>query len=93
MIYCFEVTKLDAAGRPPHESIAYFERCLNALRNQSPKAPVFVLIQKMDLVNSTRRQADFDTWVGHVRAAAGDTPFIAFGTSIYEDTLYRVRLV
>jgi Ras-related GTP-binding protein A/B len=92
LIYCFEVTKLDASGRAPVETIQYFERCLQALRNQSPRAPVFVLIQKMDLVNPARRQADFDLWVDQVKNAAGDTPFTAFGTSIHEDTLYRVRM-
>lgn len=91
MIYCFEVTKLDSAGRPPEDTMQYFERCLQALKNQSPKAPVFILIQKMDLVNPSRRQADFDIWVNHVKVAAGETPFSAFGTSIHEDTLYRVR--
>jgi len=91
MIYVFDVTRL-VNGRPPEMSLDYFSRCLEALDRQSPGAPVFVLIQKMDLVQSVQRQADFDTWVNGVKAAAGSRSLIAYGTSIYEDTLYRVRL-
>ena len=90
LIYVFEVTKLDSAGRPPELSIQYFSRCLKALAKRSPKAPVFVLIQKMDLIHSEKRQSEFDTWINALKQAAGDDPFVAFGTSIYEDTLYRV---
>ena len=91
MIYVFEVTKL-VNGRPPETSMDYFSRCLEALDRQSPGAPVFVLIQKMDLVQPAQRQAEFDAWITGVKAAAGDRPLTAYGTSIYEDTLYRVRL-
>jgi Ras-related GTP-binding protein A/B len=90
MIYVFEVTKL-VNGRPPETSLEYFSRCLEALDRQSPGAPVFVLIQKMDLVQPAQRQGDFDAWVNGVIAAAGPRPLTAYGTSIYEDTLYRVR--
>lgn len=88
MIYVFEVTKL-VNGRPPEMSMDYFSRCLEALDRQSPGAPVFVLIQKMDLVQPAQKQADFDAWITGVKAAAGDRPLTVYGTSIYEDTLYR----
>lgn len=90
LIYVFEVTKLDSAGRPPELSLQYFSRCLKALGKRSPQAPVFVLIQKMDLIQPEKRQSEFDMWIKALKQICGqEDAFIAFGTSIYEDTLYR----
>ncbi|KAG8808585.1 GTP-binding protein gtr1 [Serendipita sp. 399] len=89
LIYVFEVTKLDSSGRPPADSLQYFCRCLTALRAHSPQAPVFVLIQKMDLVEGSRRQSSFDSWVVALKEVTEDATWSAYGTSIYEDTLYR----
>ncbi|PVG04466.1 hypothetical protein CPB86DRAFT_722451 [Serendipita vermifera] len=90
MIYVFEVTKLEPSGRPPEISLQYFSRCLDALRRHSPNTPVFVLVQKMDLINDpTKRVNDFNAWVTGIKTAARDTPLTIFGTSIYEDSLYR----
>lgn len=91
MIFAFEVTKLDAANRPPEVTMQYYTRCVEALHRHSPNVPVIVLIQKMDLVHPDRRDADFNAWIEAIKEYSADTPFTAFGTSIYEDTLYRVR--
>ncbi|KAG8814078.1 GTP-binding protein gtr1 [Serendipita sp. 411] len=89
LIYVFEAKKLDSTGRPLADSLQYFCRCLEALQKHSPNAPVFVLIQKMDLVDNDRRQSTFDSWVTALREVAEDATWSAYGTSIYEDTLYR----
>jgi hypothetical protein len=91
MIYVFEVTKLEPSGRPPEISMRYFARCLEALQRHSPNTPVFVLVQKMDLINDPKkRKNDFNAWVTGIKTAARETPLMIFGTSIYEDSLYRV---
>jgi len=90
MIFAFEVTKMDPTRRPPDVTMQYYARCVEALHRHSPNAPIIVLIQKMDLVQAEKRQSEFKAWMDAIKECVFDTPFIAFGTSIYEDTLYRV---
>ena len=91
LIYVFEVRKLNTAEQPLPESVATFRRILDTLLNYSPESRVFILIHKMDLLNNDERPTLFRKWVDAVKAACQETPVVIFASSIYEDSLFRVR--
>ena len=91
LIYVFEVRKLNNAEQPLPESVATFRRILEALLQYSPEARIFILIHKMDLLNDDKRPIFFNKWVDTVKEACRETPVVIFASSIYEDSLFRVR--
>ena len=91
LIYVFEVRKLNSAEQPLPESVATFRRILEALLNYSPESRVFILIHKMDLLNNDERPILFRKWVDTVNEVCQKTPVVIFASSIYEDSLFRVR--
>lgn len=72
----------------------YFRRCLEALRKFSPEAQVFLLVHKMDLAGSTK-ETMFGRRKGELVKECGATApamdVTVFGTSIYDESLYKVR--
>ena len=90
LIYVFEVRKLNNAEQPLPESVATFRRVLNALLQHSPKARIFILIHKMDILNNDERPILFGKWVDTVKETCQNTPVVIFASSIYEDSLFRV---
>jgi Ras-related GTP-binding protein A/B len=91
LIYVFEVRKLNNAGQPLPESVTTFRRILDVLLQYSPEARIFILIHKMDLLNNDERPILFKTWVETVKETCQKTPVVIFASSIYEDSLFRVR--
>jgi Ras-related GTP-binding protein A/B len=90
LIYVFEVK-----SRDPQSDAEYFRRILDALRRFSPKADVFLLVHKMDLAGQGRdRQQTFERkraeLVKEAAIAAPGMPVQVFGTSIYDESLYKV---
>jgi len=83
LIYVVEVE-----SRNLSKDLEYYAECLNSLRRYSPEASVFVLVHKMDLVRAPRAEV-LEKRVKDLRAASGDTPITVFGTSIYDETLYK----
>lgn len=61
---------------------------MKALADYSPKAKVFVLIHKMDLVPQERRKEVFDSKVEQLKSKAGKE-IKCFETSIWEASLYN----
>ena len=85
LIYVFEVE-----SRSSPRDLEYYTECLNALRKYSPDAAVFLLIHKMDLVRLPK-EAVLEKKTAELRQVSGDTEIHVFGTSIYDESLYRVR--
>jgi Ras-related GTP-binding protein A/B len=97
MIYIFDVES------PAFSSTDgdYFSRCLVALKNASSKQPptqeqsapyVHVLIHKMDLVNADTRAQVLESKSSEIRRRCQEAGWGAvniFGTSIWNETLYR----
>jgi Ras-related GTP-binding protein A/B len=88
LIYVFDVGAHERAQDPE-----YFRDCLDALRRYSPNAHVFLLLHKMDLVAAserpaliTRRRAELES-----ESAGQGISATVFGTSIYDESLYKVR--
>lgn len=75
--------------------LEYFRKCLEALRRFSAEAQVFLLVHKMDLAGSTR-DAMFERRRSElVKECGAAAPYMAvtvFGTSIYDESLYKVHL-
>ena len=83
LIYVFE-----AESRSGHRDLEYYTECLNALRMYSPDAAVFLLVHKMDLVRQPN--AVLERKAAELRGASGEMGITVFGTSIYDETLYKV---
>ena len=86
LIYVFEVSTHDAA-----KDAAYYRDCLDALQKYSPEAGVFLLVHKMDLVTGDRA-ALLERRTRELQAESGAVTITVFGTSIHDETLYKVRL-
>ena len=85
MIYVFDVET-----REMGKDLEYYRDCMMGLKQFSPDAAVFLLVHKMDLVRKPR-QPTFDKKKQELQEASGDTNISVFGTSIYDETLYKVR--
>ncbi|KAI0782216.1 Gtr1/RagA G protein conserved region-domain-containing protein [Abortiporus biennis] len=83
LIYVFEVE-----SRNMSKDLAYYTECLDALNKYSPEASVFLLVHKMDLVRGSKG-AILEKKTKELRQASGEMSMTVFGTSIYDETLYK----
>jgi Ras-related GTP-binding protein A/B len=86
LIYVFEVSTHDAV-----KDATYYRDCLDALQKYSPEAAVFLLVHKMDLVTGDR-SALLERRTRELQAESGTVSIMVFGTSIHDESLYKVRL-
>lgn len=87
MIYVFEVE-----SRNMSKDLAYYRGCLAALRKNSPEAAVFLLVHKIDLVRGDRA-AVLERKTHELQQESADVEVTVFGTSIYDESLYKVKRV
>ena len=85
LIYVFEIE-----SRSMQRDLEYYGECLAALRKYSPDAAVFLLVHKMDLVRPPRAPV-LERKAAELRAASRGMEVTVFGTSIYDESLYKVR--
>ncbi|EPT04116.1 hypothetical protein FOMPIDRAFT_1158236 [Fomitopsis schrenkii] len=83
MIYVFEVESRNMA-----KDLQYYRDCLAALQKYSPTAAVFLLVHKMDLARGSRAQTLMRK-TQELQHASGDVYVTVFGTSIYDESLYK----
>ncbi|GJE87081.1 GTR/RAG family GTP-binding protein [Phanerochaete sordida] len=83
LIYVFEVE-----SRCVQRDLEYYMECMHALKKFSPDAAVFLLVHKMDLVRPPRGPV-LEKRAAELRAASGDAEITVFGTSIYDESLYK----
>lgn len=85
MIYVFDVE-----SRETDKDLEYYRDCLEGLRQFSPGAGVFLLVHKMDLAKTN------GDVLGKKKKTLEDesrgVDVVVFGTSIYDESLYRVRV-
>jgi Ras-related GTP-binding protein A/B len=84
LIYVFDVE-----SREMLKDLEYYRDCLDGLNQFSPGAGVFLLVHKMDLVRGTKSVV-FDKKRSELQLASGDVDITVFGTSIYDESLYKV---
>ncbi|TFY66676.1 hypothetical protein EVG20_g4415 [Dentipellis fragilis] len=83
LIYVFEIESRDMS-----KDLLYYRDCLDALRKYSPDAAVFLLVHKMDLVTGDKRAA-LEKKRRELQHESGDVDVTVFGTSIYDESLYK----
>ncbi|KAL5532889.1 GTR1 [Sanghuangporus sanghuang] len=83
LIYVFDVE-----SREMEKDLWYYHDCLESLKKFSPDAVVFLLVHKMDLVRHKRKQK-LEEKTAAIQKASGDVGITVFGTSIYDESLYK----
>lgn len=87
LIYVFDVESKDT-----ERDLSYYIDCLDACRKNSPEAEIFVLLHKMDLCEHRRDPiAVFNNKKQDLVKYSGTSVIKMFPTSIYDESLYRVR--
>ena len=87
LIYVFDIE-----SETPEKDFDHFCGVLEAIEENSPDARIFVLVHKMDLVAEEDREAileDRKRLIGDSCTACGVQHFQCFGTSIWDETLYK----
>jgi len=83
LIYVFDVESRDR-----DTDLQYYKDCIQSLSAFTPNAAIFVLVHKMDLVRGDK-EALFAAKKLDLEAAAQEIPVTIFGTSIWDESLYK----
>jgi Ras-related GTP-binding protein A/B len=89
LIYVFDIESHERKHDAEH-----FNNCLSAIATNSPTAHIFCLIHKMDMIpkleDRTRLFADRKAELEAMARPLIRTQVTCFGTSIWDETLYKV---
>ncbi|KAF8077749.1 Gtr1/RagA G protein conserved region-domain-containing protein [Lyophyllum atratum] len=83
MIYVFDI---ESQGM--NKDLEYYRDCMEGLKSYSPEAAVFLLVHKMDLAREPK-SAVFEKKKKELEDASGGGAVTVFGTSIYDESLYK----
>ena len=93
LIYVFDVESLEFDGREGHNDrdLITYSSVIKALEEYSPRAHVFTLVHKMDLVQIEHRDRVLETKTDAIRARSESfqRTVRTYGTSIWDQTLYK----
>jgi len=84
LIYVFDVE-----GRELDKDLHYYQSCLEAIMQSSPKAKIFCLIHKMDLIEEEQRELIFKERYKQLEKLSQPLERKCFSTSIWDETLYK----
>eukprot|EP01132_Coremiostelium_polycephalum_P001960 gene1960-2405_t len=84
LIYVFDIE-----SREHQKDLRNFKSCLEAILQNSKDAKIFCLIHKMDLVPEDQRESLFRQRESEIRQLALPLKTTCFGTSIWDETLYK----
>ncbi|KAG6881208.1 hypothetical protein C0993_002404, partial [Termitomyces sp. T159_Od127] len=87
MIYVFDIE-----SQGVNKDLEYYRDCIEGLKQFSPDAAVFLLVHKMDLARGSK-SAVFEKKKKELKEASGDGVVDVFGTSIYDESLYKVNFL
>ena len=85
LIYVFDVE-----SRELDKDLHYYQSCLEAIIQSSPKAKIFCLIHKMDLIEEDQRELIFKERCKQLEKLSLPLECKCFSTSIWDETLYKV---
>lgn len=85
LIYVFDIETREAV-----KDLEYYRDCIDGLKKYSSEAKVFLLVHKMDLVRESPDDALAKKRT-QLEQESTDLTVTVFGTSIYNESLYRVR--
>lgn len=85
LIYVFDIESPERK-----KDIEIFSTCIDAIKQNSKNAHVFALIHKMDLIHKEEdRNRLFEERASEIRKIADPLKVTCFGTSIWDETLYK----
>lgn len=84
LIYVFDVE-----SRELDKDLHYYQSCLEAIMQSSPKAKIFCLIHKMDLIEEEQRDLIFKERCKQLEKLSQPLECKCFSTSIWDETLYK----
>jgi len=85
LIYVFDIESHERK-----KDLEYFQSCIDAICQNSKNAHIFCLIHKMDLIHKEDDRAKiFDERSSELKKLADPLRLTAFGTSIWDETLYK----
>ncbi|KIY50771.1 hypothetical protein FISHEDRAFT_38097 [Fistulina hepatica ATCC 64428] len=87
LIYVFDIMSPET-----NKDLEYFIDCLDGMRTYSPGAKVFLLVHKMDLISQTTRNGELEKKRKELVdkcTEVGTNDVDTFGTSIYDESLYK----
>jgi hypothetical protein len=88
LIYVFDIE-----SDQPQKDVEMFQSCLTAIAQNSKNAHIFVLIHKLDLIHSPDDRArlfgERAAELEKLAVDAGNLNLSCFGTSIWDETLYK----
>ena len=87
LIYVFDVE-----SRELDKDLHYYQSCLEAIIQSSPKAKIFCLIHKMDLIEEDQRELIFKERCKQLEKLSLPLECKCFSTSIWDETLYKVYM-
>ncbi len=86
LIYVFDIESHERK-----KDLENFNNCLDAIKQNSKNAHVFCLIHKMDTVQKEEERLKvFEDRASELKKMAEPLQVTAFGTSIWDETLYKV---
>jgi Ras-related GTP-binding protein A/B len=85
LIYVFDVE-----SREIDKDIHHYQTCLESMAKHSPKAKIFCLIHKMDLVPDNQKKETYDRKKEELNIYSKPLSCTCFQTSIWDETLYKV---
>ena len=77
-------------SRELDKDLHYYQSCLEAIMQSSPKAKIFCLIHKMDLIEEEQRDLIFKERCKQLEKLSQPLECKCFSTSIWDETLYKV---
>jgi len=80
---------IDVDNRDFEKDQSYFRSCIEAIRQNSENAKIFVLLHKMDLLTEEQRERCYNQKYNALAAIALPLKINCFATSIWDETLYR----
>ncbi|KAF8637346.1 hypothetical protein AX17_002846 [Amanita inopinata Kibby_2008] len=83
LIYVFDVETQEMT-----KDLEYYRDCLEGLTQFSPNTAIFLLVHKMDLARDPKCTT-FEKKKKLLEEASGDVQVSVFGTSIYDESLYK----
>jgi len=84
LIYVFDVE-----SRELERDMHYYQSCLEAIMQNSPKAQIFCLIHKMDLIQEDQRDLIFNEQEADLKRLSRPLECKCFKSSIWDETLYK----
>jgi len=79
----------DVASDNPESDLKWYQKCVEALQQHSPRALIFALVHKMDLIAEEERDRFFARKRRELEEASAPMSVRCLPTSIWDETLYK----